>query len=101
TLGPKQASFLVQSAIRGHIAYDHTAHPAITDQNVGAQSQYEVRNVQGAGTLHCAAELVVGFGFEKKIGGSADPEGGKRLQENIPAHPPRSHLRHEVPDGAA
>jgi hypothetical protein len=65
---------------RGVIANDESAHPAIADEDVGAESEHEPRNAQLARGTNSGREVVGRCGFIQHVRRSADAKRGERRE---------------------
>jgi hypothetical protein len=65
----------VKCRVSSRIANDKASKSFVTDENVGAESEHEVRHVELARTKYSICQLVGGSGFEEEVGWPADAKG--------------------------
>src|SRR5438093_1062860 len=83
--GPQRAEFtlLLELEVSGSVSDDETSEAFVADQNVGAEAEDEVGNLEVARREHGVRKLVGGGGFEVEVGWSTDTKGGIRSEQLV------------------
>ena len=97
TIAPLRAepSVVVEREVPRTVVDDEAAKPLVADQDVGAQSEDEVRDVRCAGRQDRSSEIVGRVSGVEKISGAADPERRQGSQRNVALEMSRIEARDE------